>query len=51
VRLGARGFAALYAGTPMATLRRAGLAAGGAAGADDALDSAFAGQAFLLDGF
>ena len=51
VRLGARGFAALYAGTPMATLRRAGLAVGGAAGADDALDSAFAGQAFLLDGF
>jgi predicted acetyltransferase len=51
VRLGARGFAALYAGTPMATLRRAGLAAGGDAGADDALDSAFAGQAFLLDDF
>ncbi len=35
----------------MATLRRAGLAAGGDAGADDALDSAFAGRAFLLDGF
>jgi hypothetical protein len=51
VRLGARGFAALYAGTPMATLRRAGLAAGGAPGADDALDSAFAGRAFLLVGF
>jgi predicted acetyltransferase len=51
VRLGARGFAALYAGTPMATLRQAGLAAGGDASADDALDSAFAGQAFMLDGF
>ena len=51
VRLGARGFAALYAGIPMATLRRAGLAAGGDASADDALDSAFAGQAFMLDGF
>jgi predicted acetyltransferase len=51
VRLGARGFAALYAGTPMATLRRAGLAAGGTPGADDALDGAFAGRAFLLVGF
>jgi predicted acetyltransferase len=50
VRLGARGFAALYAGTPVATLRRAGLAAGDAS-ADDALDSAFAGQAFMLDSF
>jgi predicted N-acetyltransferase YhbS len=50
VRLGARGFAALYAGTPMATLRRAGLA-GGDATADDALDGAFAGQAFMLDSF
>ena len=50
-RLGARGFAALYAGTPMATLRRAGLAAGGGPSADDALDSAFAGRAFLLVGF
>ncbi len=51
LRLGARGFAALYAGTPVAALRRAGLAAGGDAGADDALDTAFAGQAFLLYGF
>jgi hypothetical protein len=51
VRLGARGFAALYAGIPMATLRRSGLAAGGDPGADDALDSAFAGPAFLLDDF
>jgi predicted acetyltransferase len=51
VRLGARGFAALYGGVPMATLRRAGLAAGGDTGADDALDAAFAGKAFLLDSF
>ena len=51
VRLGARGFAALYAGTPMATLRRAGLAADGDASADDALDSAFAGPAFMLVSF
>jgi hypothetical protein len=51
VRLGARGFAALYAGIPMATLRGAGLAAGGDAAADEALDCAFAGPAFLLDEF
>jgi predicted acetyltransferase len=51
VRLGARGFAALYAGVPMDTLRRAGLAAGGDADADAALDAAFAGQAFLLNDF
>jgi predicted acetyltransferase len=51
VRLGARGFAALYAGIAVATLRRSGLAAGGDARADEALDGAFAGQAFLLDDF
>ncbi len=51
VRLGARGFAALYGGVPMATLRRAGLAAGGDGYADEALDTAFAGQAFMLVGF
>jgi predicted acetyltransferase len=51
VRLGARGFAALYAGVPMDTLRRAGLAAGGDARLDAALDAAFAGQAFLLNDF
>jgi predicted acetyltransferase len=51
VRLGARGFAALYAGIPMATLRGAGLAAGGDAAAEEALDCAFAGPAFLLDEF
>jgi predicted acetyltransferase len=51
VRLGARGFAALYAGVPVATLRRAGLAAGGDAGADEALDAAFGCQAFMLSSF
>jgi predicted acetyltransferase len=49
--LGARGLAALYAGTPVATLRRAGLATGGTAGGDAALDGAFAATAFMLDGF
>jgi len=51
VRLGTRGFAALYGGVPMDTLRRAGLVAGGEPSADEALDAAFAGKAFLLDSF
>jgi hypothetical protein len=51
LRLGPRGFAALYAGTPVATLRLAGLAAGGDAAADAALDSAFGATAFMLDYF
>jgi predicted acetyltransferase len=49
--LGARGFAALFAGTPAASLRRAGLAAGGDPGADAVLDAAFAATPFLLDYF
>ena len=49
--LGPRGFAALYAGTPVATLRRAGLASGGTAAADAALDAAFAAHPYLLDYF
>jgi hypothetical protein len=60
--LGARGFAALYAGTPVATLRLAGLAGGGAPGGgahagggasrdDAAFDAAFTGPAFMLDFF
>ena len=49
--LGARGLAALYAGTPVATLRRAGLADGGSPDADAALDGAFAAAPFMLDGF
>jgi hypothetical protein len=51
---GARGLAALYAGTPVATLRRAGtlnLADGGSQDADAALDGAFAATPFMLDGF
>jgi len=49
--LGARGFAALYAGTAVAALRRAGLAAGGDPGGDAALDGAFAANSFMLDYF
>jgi predicted acetyltransferase len=49
--LGPRGFAALYAGTPLGTLRRAGLAAGGTDAADAALDTTFAASPFLLDYF
>jgi hypothetical protein len=51
LRLGARGLAALYAGTPVATLRTAGLAAGGTTESDAALDSAFAATAYMLDTF
>jgi predicted acetyltransferase len=49
--LGARGLAALYAGTPVGVLRLAGLAAGGTPEADGALDGAFAASAFMLDSF
>jgi predicted acetyltransferase len=49
--LGPRGFAALYAGTPVATLRRAGLASGGTPAGDADLDAAFAAQPYLLDYF
>jgi hypothetical protein len=51
--LGARGLAALYAGTPVATLRRAGtliLADSGSQDADSALDGAFGAAPFMLDG-
>ncbi|MEP7026323.1 MAG: sterol carrier protein domain-containing protein, partial [Actinomycetota bacterium] len=51
LRLGARGFAALYAGVPVTTLRLAGLAAGGDPVADAALGTAFGGTAFMLDYF
>ena len=52
LRLGSRGFAALYGGVPLSTLRRAGLASGGSAAADDALDSAFGGRpAYMLHAF
>jgi predicted acetyltransferase len=49
--LGARGLAALYGGTPVASLRYAGLASGGSPGTDAALDAAFPGPAFVLDAF
>ena len=49
--IGARGFAALYAGVPVATLRLAGLAAGGDPTADDALSFAFGGTAFTTDNY
>jgi predicted acetyltransferase len=49
--LGARGLAALYAGTPVSTMRQAGLASGGSPQADAALDAAFAGTAYMLDDF
>jgi hypothetical protein len=51
LELGPRGLAALYAGTPVATLRRAGLAAGGSQAADAALDAAFAATPYMLDDF
>ena len=51
VALGPRGFAALFAGVPMATLRIAGLAAGGGQRGDALLDSAFACTPFMLDVF
>jgi len=51
VALGPRGFAAMYAGVPMATLRIAGLAAGGDRHADAALDALFTAQPYLLDYF
>jgi predicted acetyltransferase len=49
--LGPRGLAALYAGTPVATLRQAGLASGGSADGDAALDAAFGASAYMLDSF
>jgi predicted acetyltransferase len=52
LRLGARGLAALYAGTPLASLRTAGLAAGGSTKDDALVDAAFAGSApYMLDYF
>lgn len=52
LRLGARGLAGLYAGTPLATLRGAGLAVGGSEATDAALDPVFAGPtSYMLDYF
>jgi GNAT superfamily N-acetyltransferase len=49
--LGPRGLAALYAGTPVPTLRQVGLASGGTPAADAALDAAFAATPYMLDAF
>lgn len=49
--VGARGLAALYAGTPVQTLRLAGLATGGSPADDALLTGAFAGTAHMLDDF
>jgi predicted acetyltransferase len=49
--VGARGLAALYAGTPAATLRMAGLAAGGSPEDDWFLSAAFPGPAWMIDDF
>jgi len=51
VELGPNGLAALYAGTPLNTLRRAGLATGGRHDDDSVLDAAFAARPFMLDYF
>jgi predicted acetyltransferase len=51
VTLGPRGLAALYAGASLVTLRQAGLAAGGTAADDAALDAAFAATPYMLDAF
>ena len=50
-RLSIGGMSALFAGVSTATLRRAGLLAGGSPEADDALDSAFGCAAYMIDYF
>jgi len=49
--LSARGLAALYGGTPVRSLRAAGLATGGDPAADPALDTAFGCVPYILDTF
>jgi hypothetical protein len=49
--LGPRGVAARYAGSPAATLRLAGLAAGGAQADDAGRDAVFAATPYLVDDF
>ncbi|GAA0930678.1 hypothetical protein GCM10009554_14050 [Kribbella koreensis] len=52
LRLGSRGLTALYAGTPLPAVRKAGLAWGGAAADDGAIDTAFSGAtSYMLDYF
>ncbi len=50
-RLGPNGLAAMYAGTPLPTLRAAGLVTGGRAEHDAMLDAAFASRCYLIDSF
>jgi predicted acetyltransferase len=49
--LGPNGLAALYAGTPMYTVRAAGLADGGSPDDDALLDAVFASRCYLVDSF
>ena len=49
--LGARGLAGLFGGTPVSTLRHAGLVSGGSPEDDAALSAAFPGPTFILDNF
>ena len=52
LRCGPRGLAALYAGTPLAALRGAGLVTGGAPATDAGLDAVFSGPTpYMLDYF
>ncbi len=51
VVLGPNGMAALYAGTPMYTVRAAGLATGGHPDDDALLDAVFASRCYLIDSF
>ena len=52
LRLGSRGLAGLYAGTPLNALRRAGLVSCGSIAADGSVDTAFAGATpYMLDYF
>lgn len=52
LRLAPRGLAALYAGTPLATLRRSGLASGGSPESDGPIDTAFTSATpYMLDYF
>ncbi|MGH3716402.1 MAG: GNAT family N-acetyltransferase [Micromonosporaceae bacterium] len=51
LRLGANGLAALYAGTPLPTLRATGLATGGDPTTDPLYDTVFVANPYLLDYF
>jgi predicted acetyltransferase len=49
--LNERGLAAMFAGTPLRTLRQAGLASGGTHADDTRLDAAFVAQSYMTDYF